>query len=70
MKTSAINYLIATTFVLITVVIFAAMGLSFNLIFYLTVFGQILLVFSVIKILKDNYSTQKTFENFYEDFPR
>ena len=69
MHFSAITYLVVTTFVLITVAIFAAMDFPFSWIFYLTVFGQAFLVFSVFKILKDNYTTTKTFEDFYEDYP-
>ncbi len=69
MKISAITYLMTTTFLLITVTIFATMGFPFSWVFYLTVLGQILLIFSVIKVLKDKYSTGKTFEDFYEDSP-
>lgn len=69
MNISAVTYLIATTFVLVTVTIFAAMDFPFSWVFYLTVFGQVLLVYSVLKVLKDNYTTDKTFEDFYEDNP-
>lgn len=69
MKLSAITYLLITTLLLVTVAIFAAMDFPFNWIFYLTVLGQVLLIFSVIKVLKDNYTTDKTFEDFYEDHP-
>jgi len=69
MHFSAITYLVITTFVLITVAIFAAMDFPFSWVFYLTVFGQAFLVFSVFKVLNDNYTTNKTFEDFYEDYP-
>ncbi|QQX75794.1 MULTISPECIES: hypothetical protein [Aequorivita] len=69
MHFSAITYLVVTTFVLITVAIFAAMDFPFSWVFYLTVFGQAFLVFSVFKVLNDNYTTNKTFEDFYEDYP-
>ncbi len=69
MKISPITYLIITTFLLVTVTIFAAMDFPFSWVFYLTVLGQLLLIFSVIKVLKDNYTTDKTFEDFYEDYP-
>jgi len=69
MHFSAITYLVITTFVLVTVAVFAAMDFPFSWIFYLTVFGQAFLVFSVFKVLKDNYTTTKTFEDFYEDYP-
>lgn len=69
MPFSAVTYLFATTFVLVTVAIFAAMDFPFSWVFYLTVFGQVLLVYSVMKVLKDNYTTDKTFKDFYEDNP-
>ena len=64
MKLSAITYLVLTTFVLITVAIF-----PFGWVFYLTVLGQALLIFSVFKVLRDSYTTDKTFKDFYEDHP-
>ena len=69
MKPSPISLLVITTLVLITVAIFAAMDFSFRWVFFLTLAGQILLVFTVIRILKDNYTTDKTFGDFYEDYP-
>jgi hypothetical protein len=69
MKPTALGYLLITTLILVTVTTFAVMNFHFGWIFYLTVLGQVLLVFSVIKVLKDQYSTDKTFEDFYEDYP-
>lgn len=69
MKLSAITYLVITTLILVTVAIFAAMDFSFSWVFYLTLFGEILLIFTVFKVLKDKYTTDKTFEDFYEDHP-
>ncbi|MBG44257.1 MAG: hypothetical protein CL530_09830 [Aequorivita sp.] len=69
MNFPAITYLVITTFILITVAVFAAMDFPFSWIFYLTVFGQVFLVYSVFKVLKDDYTTTKTFEDFYEDYP-
>ncbi len=69
MKLSGITYLILASIVLVTLAIFVSLGLPFGWIFYLTVFGQILLVVSVYKILTDTYTTDKTFEDFYEDHP-
>ena len=69
MKFSSTVYLVITTLVLITVTIFATMGFPFSWIFYLTVLGQALLILSVYKVLNDDYTTDKTFEDFYEDYP-
>lgn len=69
MKISAITYLIITTFILISVSIMAAMDLAFTWVFFATIIGQILLVVSVYKVLTDNYKTDKTFDDWYEDKP-
>ncbi|UII75660.1 hypothetical protein LV716_15555 [Flagellimonas sp. HMM57] len=69
MKFTAMNWLALTTLILVTVTIFASMNLAFNWIFYLTVFGQTMLVITVYKVLTDDYETDKTFRDFYEDKP-
>ena len=69
MKISAMSLLIITSIILLTVVIFSAMDLPFSWVFLLTTFGQILLVITVYRVLRDNYTTDKTFEDFYEDHP-
>jgi len=69
MKFSAMTLLTITTLLLLTVVIFAAMDLPFRWVFYTTCAGQILLVYTVYKVLIDNYHTDKTFRDFYEDRP-
>lgn len=69
MKISAITYIVLSTLILLTVAIFAALELPFNLVFLATAFGQFFLIFSVLRVLKDEYSTQKTFDDFYEDHP-
>ncbi|WP_422106051.1 hypothetical protein [Winogradskyella sp.] len=69
MKTSPFLYITITTLLLVTITIMCAMDFPFNWVFYLTVIGQILVVVMVYKVLTDNYSTDKTFEHFYEDHP-
>jgi hypothetical protein len=58
-----------TTLILLTVVIFSSLNLDFSWVFSLTVIGQVLLVYTVIRVLKDNYTTDKTFEDYYQDHP-
>lgn len=58
-----------TTLILITVAIMASMNFPFNWVFYITVSGQAAVVYMVYKVLTDNYKTDKTFEDFYEDHP-
>ncbi|GGE35290.1 hypothetical protein [Psychroflexus planctonicus] len=69
MKLSAISFLIITTFILIAVSIMAALDVSFSWVFFATVLGQIFLVYTVYKVLIDNYKTDKTFDDWYEDEP-
>ncbi|MFO8147369.1 MAG: hypothetical protein ACQEWG_09890 [Bacteroidota bacterium] len=70
MKNTAINLIWATTIVLVVVTILSSLNFSFPLIFYLVVFGQLLLIFTVYKVLTDQYKTDKTFDNWYEDHPK
>lgn len=69
MKISAMQWVTITTPLLITVTIFATMNLAFGLVFYLTVLGQVSVVIMVYKVLRDDYTTDKTFKDFYEDRP-
>lgn len=69
MKISAMHWIAITTLLLVTVTIFATMNLAFSWVFYLTVLGQVSVVIMVYKVLRDNYTTDKTFEDFYEDRP-
>lgn len=69
MKNYALFLLFLTTLLLITVTLFSALDFSFAWVFYLTVLGQGLLVYTVYRILIDKYTTDKTFEDFYEDYP-
>lgn len=69
MKDSAIFWVAATTLVLVTVTMMAAMDFAFNWVFYITVLGQIMIVYMVYRVLTDTYSTDRTFADFYEDNP-
>lgn len=70
MKNLGIPLLILTTLILLLVTIFAALDMAFSWVFYLTVLGQVLLVYAVYKVLTDDYETEKTFKNWYEDRPK
>ncbi len=69
MKNTAIRLLLATTFVLLVLTIMAQLNFLFSLIFFLTVFGQVLLMYTVYKVLTDKYTTDKTFDDWYQDHP-
>lgn len=69
MKISAMSMVAFTTLLLVTVTIMVTMNFPFNWVFYLTVFGQAMIVVMVYKVLTDSYTTDKVFEDFYEDNP-
>ena len=69
MKIPVMFYVAITTLLLVTLAIMVSMNLPFNIIFWLTSLGQILVVVMVYKVLRDNYTTEKTFDDFYEDHP-
>lgn len=68
MKITGINLLIITSFVLVLLAVVSALEFSFSLVFILMCIGQLLLIFTVYKVLTDDYTTNKTFEDFYEDY--
>ena len=69
MKIPIMFYVWITTLLLLIVTIMVSIDLPFNWVFYSTVIGQILVAVMVYKVLKDNYRTEKTFADFYEDHP-
>lgn len=68
MKSFPIFLLILTSVVLVLLTVFSFLGFPFGFLFYLMCFGQLLLIFTVYKVLTDNYVTEKTFEDLYEDY--
>jgi uncharacterized membrane protein len=66
MKNPGILFLVLTTVILVLVAIFSALNFPFPLIFYLVCFGQLLLLITVYKVLRDDYKPESTFEEFYE----
>ena len=69
MKNSALLFLAVTTLLLLVLIVFWALDFPFHWLFYLTVLGQGLLVYTVYLVLTDKYTTDKTFDDFYEDYP-
>ncbi len=67
MKITGMGLLIATSIILVALTVLASLNFSFGILFYLMCFGQLLLIFTVYKILTDNYVTEKAFDDMYED---
>ena len=69
MKNRAMLWVIASTLMLLIVTIMSAMNFPFNWVFCVRVIGHVMAVFMLYRVLKDNYKTEKTFADFYEDHP-
>jgi uncharacterized membrane protein len=69
MQNTVLFRVAATTLALLSLTIMVVMNFPFKWIFYLTVIGQIMLVYMVFGVLKDKYTTDKIFKDFYEDYP-
>jgi len=69
MKSKGILLLIVTTVLLVMLSIMAAIDFEYVWVFSLTTIGQVLLVFAVYHVLRDNYQTNKEFKDWYEDEP-
>ena len=63
MKITSITYVVITTIILFGVIVMAVLGASFGWIFFLTVIGQILLVFKKqkVSILCDIHEDNRTY---------
>ncbi|WP_370478771.1 hypothetical protein [Tamlana flava] len=69
MKIPVLFYVGLTTFLLVMLPIMVGMNTSFSIIFYTMCIGQLFVLVMVYKVLKDKYTPDKTFENFYKDRP-
>ena len=69
MKLSLTFYILLSTSLLILIAVMAFYQLPFSWVFFATIAGQASLLLMVYKILKDDYTTEKTFEDWYEDRP-
>lgn len=69
MKNSVMFLVLFVTIFLLVLTALAYTNIGFSWVFILTVIGQLLVVLMVYKVLKDHYTTDKTFEDFYEDYP-
>lgn len=62
-------YVALTTFLLVLLAVMVSMDVPFALVFYTKCVGQFFLLVMVYKVLKDKYTTNKTFDHFYEGHP-
>lgn len=69
MRFSVTFYIIITTILLVAVATLVYYNFSYNAVFYTVIVGQAWWLLTVYKVLSDTYSTEKTFEDWYEDHP-
>jgi uncharacterized membrane protein len=69
MKNSAMFLVSFTTGFLFVLTALTFTKIGFSWMFVLTFIGQLLVALMVYKVLRDQYTTDKTFEDFYEDHP-
>ncbi|SEP70090.1 hypothetical protein SAMN05421824_0098 [Hyunsoonleella jejuensis] len=69
MKIPVMFYVGLTTFLLVMLTVMVSMNMAFTWVFYTMCLGQLLVIVMVYKVLRDAYSTDKTFEHLYEDRP-
>ena len=67
MKISVRSAVLITTVVLVSLTVLSRFNVTFSLIFFGTVIGQVLLIWLVLKVLRDDYTTDNTFDDWYED---
>lgn len=69
MKNFAMKLVWFTTFYLVAFTILTQFDTPMELLFVMLIVGQALVLFMVYKVLTDNYTTDKTFKDWYEDKP-
>ncbi|MGB7843080.1 MAG: hypothetical protein WBL21_09830 [Salinimicrobium sp.] len=67
MRSSVTFYIAVTTVFLVALVVLVFFNFSYSAIFYTMIAGQALWLLTVFKILTNNYSTKKSFDDWYED---
>lgn len=69
MRLSVTFCIVVTTILLVAVAVMVFYNVRFDFILYTVLAGQAWWIFTVFKVLSDNYTTDKTFDDWYEDYP-
>lgn len=70
MKNFALFLVVFTTVYLFVFTVFSQLDFSIKLMNVLFINGNILVLWMVYSVLKDKYTTKKTFKDWYEDRPK
>lgn len=69
MKSYVHKLVVFTTAFLVIYIVLAHYGLSFTALFAMCIAGQAFTIYMAYKVLTDDYKTDKTFDDSYEDKP-
>lgn len=69
MRLSAHFYVVITTLLLVAVAAMVFYDVSYWMVFLTVLAGQAWWLLTVYKVLTDDYATDKTFDDWYEDHP-
>ena len=69
MRQSAHLYVIISSLLLVAVAVMVFYNIPYPVVFYTVLVGQVFWLFTVYEVLTDNYTTDKTFDDWYEDKP-
>lgn len=61
--------MIISSLLLVAIAVMVFYNVSYPIVFYTVLAGQAFWLFTVYKVLTDNYTTEKTFDDWYEDHP-
>lgn len=70
MKNPAVKWVIITTIYVFAFAVLTQLSNSFKILIPVLIFGQLLILFMVYKVLTDNFQSTKDFDSWYEDCPR
>lgn len=70
MKNSAIKWVVFTTIFLLIFTVLSHTDVSLGIIYALFITGNMLVIGMVYAVLTDNYKTDLTFKDWYQDRPR
>ena len=70
MMSRAMAVVYAVSILLVILVILTQMQFRFDWVFAVMCFGQLSVILMVVLVLKEKYTTNKTFDDWYEDKPK
>lgn len=70
MKNYALKLVWLMTACLFVFVVLSSIGVAFPVLLTMLIVGQVLLIYTVYKVLTDNFHTSRRFKDWYADMPK